>query len=65
MVKHRKALDWIPMAKEYLEYAKEDFSRGRYATAILHVELSAQKAVKALITVLGFEPVKLIGLQSY
>lgn len=55
MPKSRKAEDWLSMAREDLEDALEDFERGRYASAVFHAELSSQKAVKAIITALGFE----------
>ena len=58
MPKHRKALDWLSMAKEDLEEAYESFNNKRYASAVFKAELSAQKAIKALIVALGFEPGK-------
>jgi len=58
MPKHRKALDWLSMAKEDLEEAYESFNNKRYAGAVFKAELSAQKAIKALIVALGFEPGK-------
>jgi len=58
MPKHRKALDWLSMAKEDLEEAFESFNNKRYASAVFQAELSAQKAIKALIVALGFEPGK-------
>jgi len=56
--KHRKAFDWLSMALENLEEAFESFKNKRYASAVFHAELSAQKAIKALIVALGFEPGK-------
>ncbi len=58
MVKNRKALDCFSMAQEDLEDAYSSFSNRRYATSVFHAELASQKAVKALITALGFEPGK-------
>ncbi|RLE87839.1 MAG: hypothetical protein DRN04_17740 [Thermoprotei archaeon] len=58
MPKHAKALDWLSMAKEDLEEAFECFNNRRYASAVFKAELSAQKAIKALIVALGFEPGK-------
>ena len=58
MPKNRKAFDWLSMALEDLEEAYENFRNGRYASAVFKAELSAQKAIKALIVALGFEPGK-------
>lgn len=54
----RKALDWLEMAEEDLKDCRRDFIDGRYPSAVFHAEQSAQKAVKALIAALGFEPGK-------
>lgn len=58
MVKSRKAVDWLSMAQEDLEDALNSFESGRYAASVFHAELASQKAVKALIAGLGFEPGK-------
>ena len=58
MPKHRKAFDWLSMAQEDLEEAFESLNNERYASTVFRAELSAQKAVKALIVALGFEPGK-------
>ena len=54
----RKALDWLEMAEEDFKDCERDFRDGRYPSAVFHAEQSAQKAVKALIVALGFEPGK-------
>jgi len=56
--KHRKAFDWLSMAQEDLEEAFESLNNERYASTVFRAELSAQKAIKALIVALGFEPGK-------
>ena len=58
MPKHRKAFDWLSMAQEDLEEAFESLNNERYASTVFRAELSAQKAIKALIVALGFEPGK-------
>ncbi len=58
MPKHRKAYDWLSMASEDLNIAIENFNNKRYPTAVFYAELSAQKALKALIVALGYEPGK-------
>ena len=58
MPKSRKAGDWLSMALEDLDDAHEDYNSGRYASSVFHAELSAQKAVKALIAAFGFEAPK-------
>ncbi|MCD6444851.1 HEPN domain-containing protein, partial [Candidatus Bathyarchaeota archaeon] len=54
----RKALDWLEMAEEDFKDCERDFRDDRYPSAVFHAEQSAQKAVKALIVALGFEPGK-------
>ena len=56
MSKHRKAFDWLSMAQEDLEEAFESLNNERYASTVFRAELSAQKAIKALIVALDFEP---------
>jgi len=56
--KHTKAFDWLSMAQEDLEEAFESLDNKRYASTVFRAELSAQKAIKALIVALGFEPGK-------
>jgi len=46
------------MAQEDLEEAFESLDNKRYASTVFRAELSAQKAIKALIVALGFEPGK-------
>ena len=46
------------MAQEDLEEAFESLNNERYASTVFRAELSAQKAIKALIVALGFEPGK-------
>ncbi len=58
MPKSRKAFDWLAMAKEDLETAFENLKNKRIPNAVFLAELSAQKAIKALIVALGFEPGK-------
>ncbi|RLE61915.1 MAG: hypothetical protein DRJ49_05240 [Thermoprotei archaeon] len=58
MPKHTKAFDWLSMAQEDLEEAFESLDNKRYASTVFRAELSAQKAIKALIVALGFEPGK-------
>lgn len=58
MVKNRKAYDWISMAKDDLEVAYSVYRCDRYVASVFYAELASQKAVKALITALGFEPGK-------
>ena len=58
MPKHRKAFDWLSMAQEDLEEAFESLNNEGYASTVFRAELSAQKAIKALIVALGFEPGK-------
>ena len=58
MPKSRKAFDWLLMAKEDLEAAFENLRNKRTPYAVFLAELSAQKAIKALIVALGFEPGK-------
>ena len=58
MPKHRKAFDWLSMAQEDLEEAFESLNNERYASTVFRAKLSVQKAIKALIVALGFEPGK-------
>lgn len=58
MPKSKKADDWPSMALEDLDDAREDYNSGRYASSVFHAEISAQKAVKALISAFGFEAPK-------
>ena len=57
-MKNRKTLDWISMAEDDLRDALRDYEAGSYASAVFHAELASQKALKAIITTLGFEPIK-------
>ncbi len=47
------------MAEDDLRDALRDYEAGSYASAVFHAELASQKALKALITALGFEPIKI------
>ncbi|MEM0079717.1 MAG: HEPN domain-containing protein [Nitrososphaerota archaeon] len=58
MVRSRKSLDWLSMAEDDLRDALRDYEAGSYASAVYHAELASQKALKAIITALGFEPIK-------
>ena len=58
MVRSRKSLDWLSMAEDDLRDALRDYEAGSYASVVYHAELASQKALKAIITALGFEPIK-------
>ena len=57
-MKNRKTLDWISMAEDDLRDVLRDYEAGSYASAVFHAELASQKALKAIITTLGLEPIK-------
>lgn len=54
----RKALDWLEMAEDELKDCERDYRDERYPSAVYHAEQCAQKAIKAVIVALGFDPGK-------
>jgi len=54
----RKALDWLEMAEDDFKDCERDYRDERYPSAIHHAEQCAQKAIKAVIVALGFDPGK-------
>ncbi|MEM4637045.1 MAG: HEPN domain-containing protein [Nitrososphaerota archaeon] len=46
------------MAEDDLRDALRDYEAGSYGSAVYHAELASQKTLKAIITALGFEPIK-------
>ncbi|MEM2194701.1 MAG: HEPN domain-containing protein [Candidatus Methanomethylicia archaeon] len=58
MVKSSKAWDWLSMAEDDLRDARRDYEYESFASSVNHAELACQKALKALIVALGYEPLK-------
>ncbi len=56
MVKNRKAYDWLEMAIDDIRSAEVCFKEGLYASTVYHSQIACEKAVKALITALGYIP---------
>ncbi|MEM1569764.1 MAG: HEPN domain-containing protein [Candidatus Bathyarchaeia archaeon] len=54
----RKALDWLEMAEDEFKDCERDYRDGSYPSAVYHAEQCAQKAIKAVIVALGFDPGK-------
>ncbi len=52
------------MAEDDLRDAFRDNEARSYASAVLHAELASQKALKAILTTLGFEQLRPINQHS-